>query len=139
MSNALKIAKRLKLPKSLLDQAHHYLRKRKGKGPELSRLQELREEAEKARSAALAAEHTANQRQHELEQQKAAVEKDARREVELRKFRHQLKTNDSVHVARFDATGKVVRVNLLKETVIVSVGIGQWEVPFAEVLPMDKR
>ena len=41
MSNALKIAKRLKLPKSLLDQAHQYLRKRKGKGPELSRLQEF--------------------------------------------------------------------------------------------------
>ena len=135
MSNALKIAKRLKLPKSLLNQAHHYLRKRKGKGPELSRLQELREEAEKARAAALAAEHSANQRQQELEQQKAAVEQDARRELELRKFRHQLKTNDTVHVSRFDATGKVVRVNLLKETVIVSVGIGQWEVPFAEVLP----
>ena len=99
----------------------------------------MREEAEKARSAALAAEHTANQRQHELERQKAEVEQDARREVELRKFRHQLKTNDPVHVSRFDAAGRVVRVNLLKETVIVSVGIGQWEVPFAEVLPNEPK
>ena len=37
--------------------------------------------------------------------------------------------------ARFDKTGRVVRVNLHKLTVVVSVGLGQWEVPFDEVLP----
>ena len=49
MSNALKIARRLKLPKELLKRAHRYLKRRKGKTGELARLQELRIEAEQAK------------------------------------------------------------------------------------------
>src|SRR5262249_37513710 len=36
MSNALRIARRLKLPKDLLKRAHRYIRRRKGKAPELA-------------------------------------------------------------------------------------------------------
>src|SRR5205085_10543182 len=42
MSNALKIARRLKLPRDLLRRAHRYLRRRQRKGPELTRPQQLR-------------------------------------------------------------------------------------------------
>jgi len=49
MSNALQIARRLKLPKDLLRRARKYLKRRQGKTAEMTRLQELREEAEKAR------------------------------------------------------------------------------------------
>ena len=60
MSNALKIARRLKLPKELLKRAHKYAKRRKGKTGELARLQQLREEAEKARTEALARQHEAD-------------------------------------------------------------------------------
>jgi DNA mismatch repair protein MutS2 len=135
MSNALKIARRLNLPRDLLRRAHKYLRRRKGKTAELARLQQLREEAEKARTAALAAEHEAGRQREEYARKKAELEKEAREEVELREWRTRLQPNELVHVTRFDKTGRVVRVNPQKLTVVVSVGLGQWEVPFDEVLP----
>ncbi len=135
MSNALKIARRLKLPNDLLKRAHKYLRKRKGKTGELARLQQLREEAEKAREAALAAEHEAGRQRAEYEAKVATLEREAKQEEELREKRASLRVNDLVRVTRFDKTGKVVRVNAQKQTVLVSVGLGQWEVPFDEVFP----
>lgn len=135
MSNALKIARRLNLPKDLLRRAHKYLRRRKGKSAELARLQQLREEAEKARTAALAAEHEAGRQRDEYARRKAELEREAREEAELREWRARLQPNELVHVTRFDKSGRVVRVNPQKLTVVVSVGLGQWEVPFDEVLP----
>jgi DNA mismatch repair protein MutS2 len=138
MSNALKIARRLNLPRDLLRRAHKYLRRRKGKTAELARLQQLREEAEKARTAALAAEHEAGRQREEYARKKAELEKEAREEAELREWRTRLQPNELVHVTRFDKTGRVVRVNPQKLTVVVSVGLGQWEVPFDEVLPVPE-
>ena len=135
MSNALKIARRLKLPNDLLKRAHKYLRKRKGKTGELARLQQLREEAEKAREAALAAELEAGRQRAAYEEKVATLEREAKEEIELREKRASLQVNDVVHVSRFGKTGKVVRVNAVKGTVLVSVGLGQWEVPFDEVFP----
>src|SRR5262249_55538086 len=65
MSNALKIARRLKLPRELLKRAHRYVRRRQRRAPEMARLQELREEAEKARDAALSATHEAQKQREE--------------------------------------------------------------------------
>src|SRR5581483_8211644 len=135
MSNALKIARRLKLPKELLKRAHRYLRRRRGKAPELARLQQLREEAEKTREAALAAAHEAAREREEYERKRAELEREVREAAELRERRLRLQPNDLVRVTRFDKTGRVVRVNPQKLTVMVSVGLGQWEVPFDEVFP----
>ena len=49
--------------------------------------------------------------------------------------RANLRPNDVVRVSRFDKTGKVVRVDVRKQTVTVSVGLGQWEIPFEEIYP----
>src|SRR5205807_3203007 len=57
MSNALKIARRLKLPRGLLKRAHRYLRRRQRRAPEMAKLQQLREQTEKAREGALLAQH----------------------------------------------------------------------------------
>jgi DNA mismatch repair protein MutS2 len=135
MSNALKIARRLKLPKELLKRAHRYLKRRKGKSGELARLQQLREEAEKAREAALTAQHDAAREKAEFERRKAALDREAEEQAQLQQMRANLKPNDTVRVSRFDRTGKVVRVDAKKQTVTVSVGLGQWEVPFEEVFP----
>lgn len=135
MSNALKIARRLKLPKELLRRAHRYLKRRKGKTGELARLQELRAEAEKAKVDALAAQHEAAQQKAEYERKAAAVEREQEAAEQLNGQRERLKANDRVHVSRFDAVGKVVRVDVKKQTITVNLGLGQWEVPFSEVTP----
>jgi DNA mismatch repair protein MutS2 len=135
MSNALKIARRLKLPKAVLQKAHLYLKRRKGKTGELARLQELREEAEKAKDVALAAAHEANREKEDFERRRVQLDRDAEAAVRLQQLRAGLKAGDVVLVSRFDKTGKVVRVDARKLTVTVGVGIGQWEVPFDEIFP----
>ncbi|QEL18056.1 endonuclease MutS2 [Limnoglobus roseus] len=136
MSNALKIARRLKLPKELLKRAHRYLKRRKGKTGELARLQELRAEAEKAKLDALAAQHEADQQKAEYERKATALEREQQEAEALNAQRERLKANDRVHVSRFDAVGKVVRVDAKKQIITVTLGLGQWEVPFAEVTPV---
>src|SRR5205823_1508263 len=110
MSNALKIARRLRLPKELLRRAHKYLKRRKGKTGELARLQQLREEAEKARTDARAAQHAAEREKGEFERRKAALDREAAEKAALNAMRANLRPNDVVRGARFDKAGKVVRV-----------------------------
>jgi DNA mismatch repair protein MutS2 len=135
MSNALRIARRLKLPKDLLAKAHKYLRRRKGKTGDLARLQQLREETEKARAEALVAQQAAARERDEYERKAAELDREAKQKAALQEMRAGLRPGDVVKVSRFDANGKVVRVDLKKQTVTVSVGIGQWEIPFEEILP----
>ena len=135
MSNALKIARRLKLPPELLKRARRYLKRRQGKTGELNRLQELRAEAEKAREDALAAQHAAAREKQDYERKGAALDRDAKLKADLQTMRSGLKANDVVKVSRFDRSGKVMRVDAKKQTVTVSVGLGQWEVPFEEIFP----
>jgi DNA mismatch repair protein MutS2 len=135
MSNALKIARRLRLPKELLRKAHKYLKRRKGKTGELARLQQLREEAEKARTDALAAQHAATREREEYERKRAAIDREAKQQAALNEMRASLRPNDVVRVERFGTTGKVVRTDPKKQTVTVSVGLGQWEIPFEEIYP----
>jgi DNA mismatch repair protein MutS2 len=137
MSNALKIARRLNLPRRLLSRARRYLLRRRRKAPELLRLQQLRAEAEKAKSEALARQHEAERRRREFEQKAADVEQEAAAAAALWEARRRLRANDCVRVARFDQPGRVVRVDHGKAIAIVSVGLGQWEVPLDEVFPAD--
>lgn len=137
MSNALKIARRLKLPRGLLQRARKYLRRKQRRAPELAQLQQLRLDAEKARADALAAQHQAEQERAELEQQKAKLEREAEEAARLRDARSRLKPNDAVRVTRFDKPGRVVRIDHKRGTAQVSVGLGQWEVPLDEVFPLD--
>lgn len=136
MSNALKIARRLKLPKELLRKAHRYLKKRKGKTGELVRLQELRLEAEQAKVEALTARHEADREKESLARERGAVAKEAADRAALHELRATLKAGTVVTVQRFGSSGKVVKVDAKKQTVTVSVGIGQWEVPFEEIFPV---
>ncbi len=138
MSNALRIARRLKLPKELLKRAHRYLKRKRGKGSDFTRLQQLREEAEKARQSALEAEHEAAMQRVEYQRKLESIEQEAQEQAALRESRLRLQPNDVVKVTRFDTTGRVIRVNPLKMTVTVSVGLGQWEIPFDEIVPVPR-
>jgi DNA mismatch repair protein MutS2 len=138
MSNALKIARRLKLPRQLLRRAHRYLRRRQRRAPEMARLQALREEAEKARAQAFLAQHDAEREREAYLQKIAAASRAAEEATALREMRGQLKPNDQVRVQRFDKPGRIVRVDYKRNLAIVSVGLGQWEVPLEELYPVNE-
>ena len=135
MSNALKIARRLKLPRDLLRRARRYLRRRQRRAPEMAQLQQLREQAEKAREEALLAQHEAERQREEFRQKLAQSEREAEEAAALREARSKLQVNAPVRVARFDKQGRIVRIDLKKNLAVVSLGLGQWEVPLDEVFP----
>jgi DNA mismatch repair protein MutS2 len=136
MSNALRIARRLKLPRDLLNRARRYLRRSQRRAPELAALQRKREEAEKARAEALAAQHEAARQREEYQEKVVALEREAEEAARLREARARLQPNDPVRVPRFDKTGRVVRVDHKRHIAVVSVGLGQWEVSLDEVFPV---
>jgi DNA mismatch repair protein MutS2 len=137
MSNALKIARRLKLPRDLLRRAHRYLRRRQRRAPEMTQLQQMREEAEKAREEALLAQHEAERQREEYEQKAALLKRQAEEAAALRAARARLQPGDPVRVPRFDKPGRVVRIDHKKNLAVVSVGLGQWEVPLDDVYPLE--
>jgi DNA mismatch repair protein MutS2 len=139
MSNALKIARRLKLPRDLLRRAQRYLRRRQRRAPEMAQLQQMREETEKARQEALLAQHEAQQQREAYQQQLTQLQRAAEEAEALRQARSRLQANDPVRVQRFDQPGRIVRVDSKRNLAIVSVGLGQWEVPLEEVFPIEER
>ncbi len=138
MSNALRIARRLKLPRELLRRAHHYLRRRQRRAPEMARLQQLREDAEKAREEALLAQHEAERQREEYRQKTESMARAAEEAAALREARARLQVNDPVRVPRFDKPGRIVRVDHKRNIALVSLGLGQWEVPLEEVFPLEQ-
>ncbi|HWG44220.1 MAG TPA: DNA strand exchange inhibitor protein [Gemmataceae bacterium] len=138
MSNALQIARRLKLPRDLLRRAHRYLRRRQRRAPEMAQLQRLREETEKARSDALVAQHEAERQREELRQTTARLEREKEEAAALREARMKLQPNDLVRVPRFDKPGRIVRLDFKRNIAVVSAGLGQWEVPLEEVFPVGQ-
>ncbi|MCX7665722.1 MAG: DNA strand exchange inhibitor protein [Gemmataceae bacterium] len=139
MSNAIKIAKRLKLPKELLKRAYRYAKRKKGKSSELVRMQQLREEAEKARTEALAKQHAADQARAEYERKRQELDKIAAEEETLRKWRAQLVVGSMVYSPKFGKMAKITKIDARKGTLYVAVGIGQWELTPAEVFPEEPR
>jgi DNA mismatch repair protein MutS2 len=137
MSNALRIARRLKLPRNLLRRAQRYLRRRQRRAPEMVQLQRLREETEKAREEALRAQHEAERQREELRQKTDQLEREKEAAAALREARLKLQPNDVVRVPRFDQPGRLVRIDFKRNIALVSVGLGQWEVPLDEVFPAD--
>jgi hypothetical protein len=51
----------------------------------------------------------------------------------LGEARLRLKPRDAVRVPRFDMPGQVVCVDPRRNIVVVSVGLGQWEIPLDEI------
>jgi DNA mismatch repair protein MutS2 len=138
MSNALQIARRLKMPRDLLKRAHRYLRRRQKRAPEMAQLQRLREETEKAREDALSAQHEAEQQRDELREKTATLAREAEAAAALHAARLRMQPGDPVAVPRFDKPGRLVRVDFKRNLAVVSVGLGQWEVPLEDVFPAAK-
>jgi DNA mismatch repair protein MutS2 len=137
MSNAIRIARRLKLPRDLVRRAQRYLRRSQRRAPEMDKLQALKAEAEKAREEALRVQHEAELQKEAYAKKVEEVQRDAQIAETLRVFRTKLQANDRVKVARFDQPGRIVRVDFKKNVAVASVGLGQWEVPLDEVFPLE--
>ena len=140
MSNALKIARRLKLPRDLL-QAGPSLseRRRQTPRPEMAQLQQLREEAEKAREEALAAQHEAERQARGVAaEDRAAGARGRGGGGAARGAAAAAARTTRCSVPRFDKPGRIVRVDHKRNLAVVSVGLGQWEVPLDEVFPAEK-
>jgi DNA mismatch repair protein MutS2 len=138
MSNALRIARRLKMPRDLLKRAHRYLRRKQKRAPEMAQLQKMREDAEKAREEALLAQQEADRQREEYRQKLVLAEREAEEAAALREARARLKPNDVVRVPRFDKPGRIVRIDHRRNQAVVSVGLGQWEVALDEVYPLPE-
>jgi DNA mismatch repair protein MutS2 len=139
MSNALKIARRLELPRELLKRARRYLRRRQRRSRGLGPLQQVREEAEKARQEALLAQHEAQRQREEYLEKVNQLQREAEEAAALREARARLQANDPVRVTRFDKPGRIVRVDHKRNLALVSVGLGQWEVPLEEIFPLETK
>jgi DNA mismatch repair protein MutS2 len=138
MSNALRIAKRLKMPRELLKRAHRYLKRRQKRAPEMAQLQKMREDAEKAREEALLAQQEAERQREEYHQKLVLAEREVEEAAALKDARANLKPNDAVRVPRFDKPGRIVRIDHRRNIVVVSLGLGQWEVSLEEVYPLPQ-
>lgn len=136
-SCALKIARRLKLPRPLLQRAHKYLRRRTGKGAgKIRDLQEMRLQAEQARQEALLAHEQAKRAAEDYQRKAELLKQEADIHEQLARFRASLKPGDPVRVNRFDKSGTVVRVDQKKRQAAVTVGAVEWELPLEELLPL---
>jgi DNA mismatch repair protein MutS2 len=85
------------------------LKRRKGKTGELTRLQPLREEAEKARSETLSARHAADVQREEYERKLRELQRQVEAESALRDWRMKLQANDQVWSPKIGKMAKVAR------------------------------
>ncbi len=137
-SNALQIARRLDLPAHLVDRARNYLDRNRGpEAPEWELVQKLLKEAEEARSAALTAQAEAQQTREALRQRLADLQSQAEHDARIDDARSRLQPGDRVVVPKFgyDRPGRVVKLDPRKQSATVAIGMMQWEVPVAELIP----
>lgn len=137
-SCALKIARRLKFPRHVLERAKKKLRKKGRKAKELADLQGLREEAIKARESATRAEEEARQAAEGLAKKTEQLQQEQKVSAEIERLRETLRPGDQVRVPRFDKLGTVVRVDSRRRQIAVSVGKVEWELRLDEVIPVPK-
>lgn len=136
-SCALKIARRLDLPRPLILRARKYLRRRQGRqARELGELQQLRANAERAREEARAARVQAEAAADDLRRRADQIQQEAKISEEIERFRAGLRPGDVVRVLRFDKNGTVVRVDARRKQAAVTVGAVEWQLPLEELLPL---
>jgi DNA mismatch repair protein MutS2 len=82
-------------------------------------------------------QHEAARQKEEYQKKAEEVELESRKAAALREFRSRLQANDRVKLTRFDQPGRIVRLDSRKNIAVVSVGLGQWEVPMDEVFPLE--
>ncbi len=141
-SNALKIARHLKLPEQVAARAERYLSESKsGQLPEWELLVQARKEAEDARRRAHAAEVESLRVQEAFARRLVELEHEARKGDVLAQARARLEVGDKVVVPRlgYDRPGRLVRLDHRKRTAKVAIGHVTWDVAVDELVPQNPR
>jgi DNA mismatch repair protein MutS2 len=141
-SNALQIARRLDMPEHLVSRAATYLERTRGpESPEWAIVQKLRKEAEDARSSAVEAQAEAERIRVVLAQRLGDLQKQAEDDARLNEARARIQAGDRVVVPKlgYDRPGRVVKLDPRKQSATVAIGVMQWDVPIAELIPQVLR
>jgi DNA mismatch repair protein MutS2 len=141
-SNALKIARHLKLSEHIIARAESYRAQRRGgEIPELEILQSLRKEAEQARENALRAQAEAERTREALSRRLAELQDETRQAETISEARARLQPGDRVVVPRlgYDRPGRLVKLDPRKKTAVVAIGHVTWDVSIEEIIPQTVR
>jgi len=135
-SNALIIAERLGLPRSVINRARAHLGDRQqALTRAIAGTLATRREAEQARVDARRAELEAVRRQEELARQSRALD-DARQEhARWVAWINSLSAGDEVYLRTFGRNGKIVRMQLHQQSALVSAGAMDVQVNLKELAP----
>jgi DNA mismatch repair protein MutS2 len=141
-SNALKIARHLKLAEHIVARAEAYrAHRRGGEIPELEILQELRKEAEVARENALRAQGEAERTREALARRLADLQDATLQADAIAESRARLQPGDRVVIPRlgYDRPGRLVKLDPRKKTAVVAIGHVTWDVAIDEIIPQTVR
>jgi DNA mismatch repair protein MutS2 len=141
-SNALKIARHLRLAEHIVARAERYRSERRGGDiPELETLQQMRKEAEQAREGALRAQAEAERTREALARRLAELQDETRQAETISEARARLQPGDRVVVPRlgYDRPGRLVKLDPRKNTAVVAIGHVTWDVSLDEIIPQVVR
>jgi DNA mismatch repair protein MutS2 len=141
-SNALKIARQLRLPEHVIARAESYLAQNLSGGvPEWEVLQQVRKEAEQARDASIRVQAETERTRAALAQRLAELQDESRKADEIVEARARLQAGDRVVVPRlgYDRPGRLVKLDPRKKTAVVSIGHVTWNVSIDELIPQSTR
>jgi DNA mismatch repair protein MutS2 len=142
LSNALKIARQLRLPEHVVARAEAYLaQSRSGGSPDWEVLLRLRKEAEQAREAAILAQAEAERTREALAQRMAELQQESQKADTIAEARARLQPGDRVVVARlgYDRPGRLVKLDPRKKSAVVAIGHVTWNVAIDELIPQVTR
>jgi DNA mismatch repair protein MutS2 len=137
-SNALKIARQLRLSEHVIRRAETYLSDRVSRAvPEWEAVQRLRKEAEDARQAAVKAQAESERTRDALAQHFAEAQRETEHAASLADARARLQPGDRVIVPRlgYDRPGRIVKLDIRKKTAVVAIGHVTWNVAVEELIP----
>ena len=138
MSNAISIAKRLGMPKRLINAARNNLSKKaRALRAALEGAAGVKRQAEHARTAAETARIDADKALNEAADARASYEeKKANFQKWVQRVVH-LQPGDPVRVRNFDRDGQVIRMRIDQHRAEVDVGSFSVEVPLGDILPPE--
>lgn len=135
-SNALIIAKRLGMPARLVQLAGSFLDDRtRALNSAIAGTLASRREAEAARRAAREAELVAQREREKLERERRELVRSQEEFHRWTSWVNALRPGDPVHLRNLNRAAKVVRMQLHKQTALVSAGAMDIEVPLRDVIP----
>jgi DNA mismatch repair protein MutS2 len=141
-SNALKIARHLKLPEHVVARAENYMSRRAVDGlPEWEVIQGLRKEAEEARRQALESQADADRTREALARRLAELQSETEKSESIADARARIQPGDRVVVARlgYDRPGRVIKLDIRKKTAVIAIGHVTWNVTIDELIPQNVR